>query len=74
MTDKEQKKAFLLASLGPNAPKSINAKDMINELSPLIDGKGGGKPELAQAGGSKPAGLNKAIESARKVIEKKLSC
>jgi len=42
----------------------IKAGDLVRELAPLIGGSGGGKPELAQAGGSSPEMLDEALTKA----------
>ena len=50
-------KATLLIAVTQDLTNRFKAGALIKELSPLIGGKGGGKPDLAQAGGSNPAGL-----------------
>ncbi len=65
-------KASIIAALGPQAPKKIGAGDIIKEIAPLIDGRGGGKPDFAQAGGTKTTGLAQAIEAAGSMIQRAL--
>lgn len=48
----------------------FNARDIINEISGLVDGRGGGRPDMAQAGGKRPQGLNEAINKVTEVVEK----
>jgi alanyl-tRNA synthetase len=72
MKDPGGEKASLLVAVGPQAPKALNANELLKELAPLIDGRGGGKPDMAQAGGTKPAGLADAIRAAQGVVGKKL--
>jgi alanyl-tRNA synthetase len=48
----------------------INAVSIIKEISPNIEGGGGGQPFLATAGGKKPSGLAAAITAAEKIIRK----
>ena len=45
--------------------KGLKAGDLIKAVAPAVGGGGGGKPELAQAGGKNPAGLPKALDMAR---------
>jgi alanyl-tRNA synthetase len=72
MKDNGSEKCFLTVAVGPKAPKGIKANEIIKELAPMIQGRGGGKPELAQAGGEFGQGLDLAIASAKSVIEKML--
>ena len=44
--------------------KGVKAGDLIKHVVPAIDGRGGGKPNLAQAGGTKPEGITEALSSA----------
>ena len=68
MADEENSKAFLLAAVGNEAMKQVKANDLIKELGPVINGRGGGKPDMAQAGGSEPALLKAAIEKAQEIV------
>ncbi|MFN7685362.1 MAG: alanine--tRNA ligase [Oligoflexia bacterium] len=70
MKDPEADKASLIVALGPNAPKKISASDLLKGIAPLIEGKGGGKPDFAQAGGTKPAGLTEAYKQATLLVER----
>ena len=72
MKDPGAEKASLIIATGPQAPKSASASELLKELAPLIDGKGGGKPDLAQAGGTKAAGLPQAIDRAAGWVGKAL--
>ncbi len=68
MKDPESEKASLLVAVGPKAPNKLGANDILKQLAPLIEGKGGGKPDLAQAGGTKAAGLKDVLSAAEKMI------
>lgn len=61
-------KANLLAAVTKDLAGRFKAGDIIKALSPLIGGSGGGKPELAQAGGNKPEKLAEALESVYNII------
>lgn len=63
-------KANLLVGVSDDGiKKGLKAGDLIKDLANSIDGKGGGKPSLAQAGGDNPAGLDEAIKNANKYFE-----
>lgn len=46
----------------------FNAGKIIKEIAPLVDGRGGGKPDFAQAGGKNPAGIDSLLEKANELI------
>ncbi len=48
--------------------KNILASQLVKEAAPLIEGGGGGKQMIAQAGGKKPAGLSDALEKIRNLL------
>ncbi|GAB4293694.1 MAG: alanine--tRNA ligase [Desulfuromonadia bacterium] len=54
--------ATLLVAVTPDLTSRYRAGDLIRDLAPLMGGRGGGKPELAQAGGD-PAGLERALDA-----------
>ncbi len=53
--------------------KNILASSIIKEVAPLIQGGGGGKQTVAQAGGKDPAGLAKALDKIRHLL-KEVKC
>ncbi|MCR5250994.1 MAG: alanine--tRNA ligase [Lachnospiraceae bacterium] len=44
--------------------KGCNAGNLIREIAPLVGGGGGGKPNMAQAGGKDPSGIDKLLAAA----------
>jgi len=67
MKDPAGDKASLLVAIGPKASKSANANEILKRIATHISGRGGGKTDLAQGGGTNPAGLAVAIEEAVKI-------
>ncbi|MFA7060345.1 MAG: alanine--tRNA ligase [Pedobacter sp.] len=61
-------KANLLVAVTKGVNAKFKAVDIIKQLSPIIGGSGGGKPELAQAGGSRPEMLAEALAAAVRVL------
>ncbi|MBP3570258.1 MAG: alanine--tRNA ligase [Lachnospiraceae bacterium] len=49
--------------------KGAHAGNLIKEIASLVGGGGGGRPNMAQAGGKNPAGMDAAIEKAYTVLE-----
>ncbi|MBD3167838.1 MAG: alanine--tRNA ligase, partial [candidate division Zixibacteria bacterium] len=49
--------------------KKVKAGDVVKEVAKLVDGSGGGKPHLAQAGGKSPEKLPDALKEAVKIVE-----
>ncbi len=63
---------LLLAFTKDLVGRGLHAGKLIGEISRLVDGKGGGKPDTAQAGGKNPEGLTQALEAGRKRIREAL--
>ncbi len=61
-------KANLLVAVSKDLCGGIRAGDLVKKLAPLVGGSGGGKPELAQAGGSRPEGLDEALAAAKLLL------
>jgi len=61
-------KANLLVAVTKGLVATVKAGDIIKKLAPLIGGSGGGKPELAQAGGSQPEKLDEALSAAAGIL------
>lgn len=62
-------KAFILVGVAGDVPGGLHAGNIVRELAPLIGGRGGGRPALAQAGGDAPECVGKAIEKAAEMLE-----
>ena len=65
-------KATLLAAVTKDLTDRVPAQSVIQRLAPIVGGKGGGKPDLAQAGGKDTDKLNEAIETAPQVVRELL--
>ena len=51
----------------------LSAGDVVKQIAPIVGGGGGGRPNMAQAGGKDPAKLGDALAQARKLIEAQLT-
>ncbi|MCW7489758.1 alanine--tRNA ligase [Leptospira meyeri] len=52
--------------------RGIHCGDLLKETLVMLDGKGGGRPDMAQGGGKKPESLGVALEFALELSKKKL--
>jgi len=52
--------------------KGIKANDVVQAVSPIIGGGGGGKPNFAQGGGTQPEKMGDAVKAAEELIKKQL--
>jgi alanyl-tRNA synthetase len=66
-------KASLIVRTSDDLTKRVPAGQVIKELAPIIGGRGGGKADMAEGGGSQPEKLSEALEASYGVIEKMLS-
>jgi alanyl-tRNA synthetase len=64
----EPGKVALLCAVAPAFAKKVQAGKIIQGIAPLVGGKGGGRPELAQGGGTQPEGLAAAFAKAEELI------
>ena len=65
---KENGKAFILVGVTKDLNKKYHSGNIVKELAPVIGGKGGGRPDMAQAGGNTPEKLSDALNKAYDVI------
>jgi alanyl-tRNA synthetase len=66
----EGEKVALLCSVAPDYAKKIPAGKLIQAIAPLVGGKGGGRPELAQGGGNDPGGVDLALTEAEAFVRR----
>ena len=66
-------KVNMVASATEAALKSgAHAGNLIKALAPLVGGGGGGRPNMAQAGGKDPSGIGKVLEAVSGELEKQI--
>ena len=65
-------KVTLLTAVTKDLLDRVQANTLIGKLAPIVGGKGGGKPDLAQAGGKDPEKLNEALERAPSALRELL--
>ena len=63
------KVALLAAATETAVAKGFNAGKVIKEISGLVGGRGGGRPQMAQAGGSDASGIDAALEAAKGLVK-----
>jgi alanyl-tRNA synthetase len=69
----EGKTARIVVNVGKEAvAKGVNANEIVREVAAIIGGGGGGRPNFAQAGGTKPEKLSDAVKAAEEAIKKQL--
>ena len=61
-------KATLLCMVTKDLTDRYHAGNIIKEIAPLIGGSGGGRPDMAQAGGPQPENIKKAVDKLAKMI------
>jgi len=65
-------KVSLVASVTKATSKTIKAGELVNMVAQQVGGKGGGRPDMAQAGGSEPQNLDNALASVKGWVVEKL--
>ncbi len=61
-------KVTLIVAVSKSLTDRFQAGTLIQAVMPLVGGRGGGKPEMAQGGGTDPEGLDKALEEVKTLI------
>jgi alanyl-tRNA synthetase len=60
-------KVAIIAGVTPGLTKRIQAGKLVGAVAKLVGGSGGGKPEIAEAGGKDQAGIDVALQSAARI-------
>jgi len=66
-------KVNLIAAVTPDVTGRIKAGELVNFVAAQVGGKGGGKPDMAMAGGSEPGQLPAALASVREWLQTRLA-
>jgi alanyl-tRNA synthetase len=70
---REEGKAGLIVRVSDDVKDKVKAGNVVKEIVPILGGKGGGRPDMAEGGGPDAGKLDEAIESGFKAIETMLS-
>ena len=65
-------KVSLIAGVTADLTAKVKAGELVNMAATQVGGKGGGRPDMAQAGGTQPENLDAAVQSAYAWVESKL--
>jgi alanyl-tRNA synthetase len=65
-------KVSLIAGVTADLVGKVKAGELVNYVAQQVGGKGGGRPDMAQAGGTEPAKLPNALQSVRKWVEQRV--
>ncbi|MDQ5837452.1 MAG: alanine--tRNA ligase, partial [Acidobacteriota bacterium] len=66
-------KASLIVRTSSDLAGRVPAGQVIKQLAPIIGGRGGGKPDMAEGGGPEPQKLSEALEASYQVVERLLT-
>ncbi len=71
----EEGKVLLFAAVTDDLiGKGLKAGDIVKEIAPIVGGGGGGRPQMAQAGGKDVSKIPDALKAAKEIIHAKLKC
>jgi alanyl-tRNA synthetase len=65
-------KVSLIAGVTADLTGKLKAGELVNYVAQQVGGRGGGRPDMAQAGGTDPAGLPSALQSVRSWVEQRV--
>ena len=66
-------KVILIAGVSKDQTDQVKAGELVNSVALQVGGKGGGRPDLAQAGGTDPSGLDAALQSVPDWVKAKIA-
>lgn len=69
----EEGKAGIIVRVSDDLKEKVKAGNVVKEIVPILGGKGGGRPDMAEGGGPEAGKLAEAIDASYKVIENFLS-
>jgi len=68
----DEGKVSIIVRVSDDLTSRVKAGNVIKEIVPIVGGKGGGRPDMAQAGGTQPENLSVALASVNGWVEGKL--
>jgi len=65
-------KVVLVAGVTADVTSRIKAGELVGTIAAQVGGRGGGRPDFAQAGGSNPAALDAALAAVQELVRTRL--
>jgi alanyl-tRNA synthetase len=62
---------MLIAVVTKDLSGRYHAGNIVKEIASVVGGRGGGRPDMAQAGGNQPENLDQALEKVYEVVGKR---
>jgi len=72
MAEADDKVTLLAGVTDDLVAKGLKAGDIVKEIAPIVAGAGGGRPQMAQAGGKDPSKIDDALARAAELVKAKL--
>ncbi len=69
----EEGKVAFIVRVSDDLTDKVKAGKIVQEIAPIVGGRGGGKPDMAEGGGTDASKLNEALEASYKSVEQMLS-
>ncbi len=70
---KDEGKASIIVRVSDDLKEKVKAGNIVKEIVPILGGKGGGRPDMAEGGGNEPEKLPEAIDASFLAIERMLA-
>ncbi|MCR4797189.1 MAG: alanine--tRNA ligase [Lachnospiraceae bacterium] len=72
-SENEGKVSLMIMATDGAIKKGAHAGNLIKALAPMVGGGGGGRPNMAQAGGKNPAGISDAMDAAADALKEQIN-
>jgi len=72
LTSTSEGRVYLVVAVTPDLTSRIQANKIIKDLAPEIGGGGGGRPDFAQAGGTRPEYIDRVLKKGFELLQKLL--
>jgi alanyl-tRNA synthetase len=69
----DEGRVSLVVAVTKDLVPKVHAGNLVKELAPLVGGRGGGRPDFAEAGGNQPDQVTGALAQAKKLAESALA-
>jgi alanyl-tRNA synthetase len=73
LASEHEGKVALVVSVSKDLTARVKAGSLVKELAPIVGGGGGGRPDLAEAGGKEPAKVADLLHAAPQILRAALS-